>query len=302
MQLIILLGNTNDGNGELSEISKARCAVAITTVKKQSTARILPTGGFGDHFNSSNAAHWRYLVKYLLSNGISPNSIITPQESSNTLEDALMSRRIAVLQKAASVSIVTSAFHLDRVRYIFERLFPDFHLEFLVAEDNSSPSVIEGLRQHELKSLDAIKREWVMIPLFDGKEFPRDIYGNAEKEQKHYDQISWIAMTGLLGAAGFLINHSHELYVSNASIFYRLVYFFVGVYFLFLLWNIYNRSAQTARTARRILSRIEIGYGQRGFSSSYQSQHFAFSQFSIRAITVLILIGAIFSLGLLLLM
>jgi len=300
MKLIILLGNTNSANGELSEIAKARCAVAISAIKNNSEYRVLPTGGFGDHFNTSNTAHWKHLTKYLMSQGISPDVMMVPQESSNTLEDALVARRISVLNKASAISVVTSEFHLERVRYIFERLFPDFHLEFLAAEDNYVRSKINELKTHELENLEKIKREWVITPLFDGGKFPSEVYTNAEKEHKHYDQISWIAMTGLLGLDGFLINHTHGLFSSNAFFIQKLAYFFTGSFLLLLLWMIYDRSAQTARAARRVLTLIEIGYGQRGFSSSYQSRHSIFFQ-SFRAVAAWILLFAILSLALALL-
>ena len=89
------------------------------------TWKIILTGGFGEHFNRSEKSHTYYLQKYLIERGIAPEIIIDSVMSTNTLEDASLTKPIIVKYNVDDVLVVSSDFHYDRARYIFEREYSD---------------------------------------------------------------------------------------------------------------------------------------------------------------------------------
>ena len=51
--IIILLGSPNDEEGQLSSIGIERANCSIEEYRKHPDYKILPTGGFGEHFNKT---------------------------------------------------------------------------------------------------------------------------------------------------------------------------------------------------------------------------------------------------------
>lgn len=58
--VIIVLGAPNSSDGRLSVIAKSRYDQAYQTYLHNPKAKILCTGGFGAHFNTTDCAHERY--------------------------------------------------------------------------------------------------------------------------------------------------------------------------------------------------------------------------------------------------
>jgi DUF218 domain len=92
MKVAILLGETNNDQGSLSDVAKARCQVAISLLNGDLDLKVLPTGSFGP-FNPSDKAHGQLLTDHLLNNEVSPTRILPYTNSTNTLEDALCARK-----------------------------------------------------------------------------------------------------------------------------------------------------------------------------------------------------------------
>ena len=122
-KIIFVLGSPNSDDGGLSDISLGRieCAVAIQALLPESV--IVATGGFGIHFNSTKTPH-RELVHCRLSELGFSLSVGGPDDllSSNTVEDVLMIAAFATSHGYERYSVVTSKFHLQRCRYIFDCL------------------------------------------------------------------------------------------------------------------------------------------------------------------------------------
>ncbi len=58
--VIIVLGAANSSDSRLSVIAKIRCAQSYQAYLHNPKAKILCTGGFGVHFNTTDCAHERY--------------------------------------------------------------------------------------------------------------------------------------------------------------------------------------------------------------------------------------------------
>lgn len=150
---IAVLGNTNDENGVISPIARERCDRAAEEYRQHPDAKIIPTGGWGNHFNLTNKPHATYTRAYLEMLGIPAAAFVEAAESANTIQDAKLCRPIVERHAFQRLIVVTSDFHLDRARFLFTREFPDLPIEFVPAKTNLSPEKLRPLIDHERRAL-----------------------------------------------------------------------------------------------------------------------------------------------------
>jgi len=67
---IVVLGSPNDSAGNLSTMGIERCQQALIEYARNPGAKILPTGGWGEHFNTTDHPHGFYVGKYLAAHGV----------------------------------------------------------------------------------------------------------------------------------------------------------------------------------------------------------------------------------------
>ena len=155
--MIVILGSPNSADGELYSIAKARCELALGEYAKRPDWKILLTGGYGPHFNTTGQPHAAYLKDYLVKRGVPGQAIVEFAESVNTLEDASLSKPIILKYRASEILVVTSDYHIDRARYVFEREFADteVHIEFSVSETDEGTCEfdLESQKKHEQEAL-----------------------------------------------------------------------------------------------------------------------------------------------------
>jgi uncharacterized SAM-binding protein YcdF (DUF218 family) len=160
--LIVVLGSPNTDQGELYSIAIERCDTALSEYARHPDYKLLLTGGYGAHFNTTHQPHAAYLKRYLMAHGIREDRFIEYAESSNTLEDASLSKPIALKYGARRLVVVTSDYHLDRARYIFEREFADTEINFLFSACRTDEAACQldlgALKKHEREALARLKR------------------------------------------------------------------------------------------------------------------------------------------------
>jgi uncharacterized SAM-binding protein YcdF (DUF218 family) len=124
--IIIVLGSTNDDNGNISRIGHQRLDKAIDLLNSIPNSRLILTGGYGSHFNSTDKPYAYYAQQYF-----DKNRIIGSVLSKDTIEDAQLSLPLIKSENPmATIHIVTSDFHLERVKYIFTRVLKLYDLKF----------------------------------------------------------------------------------------------------------------------------------------------------------------------------
>ena len=123
--VIVVLGSPNDDQGQLMSVALERCSQALAEFRENPDYAVLPTGGWGEHFNTTDKAHGFYVRQYLSNQGIPVSAFLPCAESSNTIEDAGKSRPILDPYPGAELIVVTSDFHAARARFLFEREFPE---------------------------------------------------------------------------------------------------------------------------------------------------------------------------------
>ena len=161
--IIIILGSPNSKEGVLFSVAKERCEMGLQEYMNHPTWKIVLTGGFGEHFNESEKAHAYYLRRYLIGRGLAPEVIVDSVLSSNTLEDASLTKAIVVKFNVSDILVVTSDFHYDRARYIFEREYSDANIRIRFSLSNTDESScgfdLKSQIAHEKHSLNKLKRQ-----------------------------------------------------------------------------------------------------------------------------------------------
>jgi uncharacterized SAM-binding protein YcdF (DUF218 family) len=156
--IIIILGSPNDEHGNLSDIAIGRLNRGLREYRKNDGYKILCTGGFGDHFNLTDRPHAEYAIKYLLQKGLGETDLLEIAESRNTEEDALLAKPIVEKHGMKSLIIVSSDFHMKRVKHIFSKIFEGYRLTFCEAKTNFTGHQHKVLKNHEERELKKIKR------------------------------------------------------------------------------------------------------------------------------------------------
>lgn len=159
--IIIILGSPNSKEGELYYVARQRCEKGIQEHQNHPDWKIVLTGGFGEHFNTTRQAHNVYLQKYLLERGLAPEVILDSVLSANTLEDASLSKPIIVKHQVKDILVVTSDFHYDRARYIFETEYSDTDINIRFSLSYTDESIcgfdLKSQKEHEKNSLKKLK-------------------------------------------------------------------------------------------------------------------------------------------------
>ena len=155
--IIVILGNKNDNLGNLSSVAIERCQLGIRELNKNHQYKLLLTGAFGDYFNTTQKPHTDYLQKYLYAHNVRKKEILGVVPSSNTIEDALYSHKIVEKHKVKDIIVVTSDFHMKRVKYIFDILFKGYRIRFAAAKTNTSSAQLQALRNHEKKAMTKLR-------------------------------------------------------------------------------------------------------------------------------------------------
>lgn len=159
---IIVLGAPNDQYGHLSDISMSRCDTAFAELKNKVEAKVICTGGFGEHFNQTQFPHARYCKQYLMNKGVDEKRFLELVESRFTFEDATLSLPVLKLHKIQTATVITSDFHMERVRLIFDGVFsltsPQITLNYCAAPTPVSEQVLSELKAHERKAIEREKR------------------------------------------------------------------------------------------------------------------------------------------------
>ena len=161
--VIVVLGSPNSEAGELSTIAKERSELALAEYAKRPDWKFLLTGGYGAHFNTTDQPHAAYLKRHLVSRGIPAQEILEFVESANTLQDASFSKPIVLKHGVPEILVVTSDYHVDRARYVFEREFADteVRMSFLASQTDQAACGfdLDAQKKHEQQALAKLREK-----------------------------------------------------------------------------------------------------------------------------------------------
>jgi hypothetical protein len=273
--LIVLFGQENETDGTLRMPAKARAEKAAELFRELAPGNetvILPTGAFGTHFNTSDLPHFHYLTEELIRLGVPRENILPGAASSNTVQDATEAWYRFKNGGHHRLIAVTSDYHAERVAFLLGRLSAsdDADIEVVPAP---TPSDYNGIdRSLEPEKIERLRREWVDVPsrTRDGRlpEGLPVVYQDAGREHQHYDTLSLAVVSAL-----FIVNaFAFSIIPGRGGWFYTIVLLILTAAIDLMLWSLYNRMADAARTARRVLNRIEIEHRLPGYSTNWRTE------------------------------
>jgi len=160
---IAILGSPNDAEGHLHSIAVERCEYALALAECNPDAWLLLTGGYGEHFNVTPLPHAEYLRRWLHGRGVSESRLLPFAESRNTLEDASLSKALVVDRGIRTLVVVTSDYHLERARFVFEREFADTDVTLVFTATRTREADcqldVAALKAHEKRALDRLRQK-----------------------------------------------------------------------------------------------------------------------------------------------
>lgn len=156
---IIICGSTNDLKGNISNVDIGRLEKGLKLLRQNKNYKIILTGGIGPHFNQTDKPYAYYAKKYLLNRGVCESDIMDLVLSIDTVEDAKLSKIIVDNYNVSKVIVLTSDFHMERVKYIFDKIYSNLSIKYEEFEYKDSEEVLNSLKKIEMKELELLKSE-----------------------------------------------------------------------------------------------------------------------------------------------
>ena len=156
LEIIIVLGSPNSPSGELSNIAKSRLDCCLKIFNKGQL--ILCTGGWGQHFNTSDKPHAYYGKEYLIENGLSEVDFLEFALSENTVDDAVKVKSILSSFNKTKLTIITSDYHRERVALIFNEIIGEHEMIFMDEKSDLTEEKLIQLIEHENRAIELIKQ------------------------------------------------------------------------------------------------------------------------------------------------
>jgi uncharacterized SAM-binding protein YcdF (DUF218 family) len=123
--------------GKVSSIGKERLDKAVTLYKKGLAKRVLITG-------KEAAVMKKYLAKQ-----VPAKVIVVESKSRNTIENAELTKEVIGKKKWNKLVIITSDFHMARVKYTFGKIMPKKKITFMASRTQVSKPKMAVLKLKE---------------------------------------------------------------------------------------------------------------------------------------------------------
>lgn len=155
---MVVLGAPNDHEGNLSQIAQDRLACAYHFYQANNDFKVVCTGGFGQHFNTTDKPHHYYAKKYLTDKGLPTDAFLHCPPSSNTIEDFQMTKDLVLEEKPDILVVITSDFHLSRARFLYHKIINYPKVVFIPATSSLSEEQLSPLLKHEARALKKLQQ------------------------------------------------------------------------------------------------------------------------------------------------
>lgn len=163
---ILVLGGSNDNNGNLNLYTKERCHQAFHLLNKnKEICHIHFSGGFNKKFNNTNISHSNICKKYFLTlTNINEKYIFLHEENNNTVDEAIHFGNYFKQNSYKEIIIITNDWHYKRVKYLFDKVFNFYKIKNYKIIGVESKSDTELIEKEEAKKIEQLKKnpygEW----------------------------------------------------------------------------------------------------------------------------------------------
>ncbi|RAJ77583.1 DUF218 domain-containing protein [Chitinophaga dinghuensis] len=158
-KLLIILGAPNDHLGNLSAIAKDRLTCAHDFYNANNDFKIICTGGFGQHFNTTEKPHYDYAQAFLMHKGIPATAFLNGAASANTIEDFQMTRDAVLAQQPDILAIITSDFHIPRARVLYHKIINHPSVVFIPASSTLTEAQLAPIMEHEVQAVKRLQEK-----------------------------------------------------------------------------------------------------------------------------------------------
>ena len=135
---VVILGGQNDHNGILSEFTKKRIEKFYEIYKCNKNLKVILSGGF----RFSTISHCK-IVRKIITKEI-PDIIIEKEfeQNNDTIDEAInLAKYFSKIDYSGQIIILTSNWHLDRSKYLFDTTFKNINkinLEYITTNENNT--------------------------------------------------------------------------------------------------------------------------------------------------------------------
>jgi uncharacterized SAM-binding protein YcdF (DUF218 family) len=160
--IIVLAGGINS-DGSLPDLTRSRVDRGIQHFNNGAARILIMTGKYGFWLDWQKQVPLRSeaeaMKEYAISRGVSPASIVAEQDSKDTLGNAYFTKRnILEPNNWKNVLVITSDFHLERTKYIFDLVLGgECSIRYDAVETILPPEKLEALRKQETKTMVILK-------------------------------------------------------------------------------------------------------------------------------------------------
>lgn len=160
--IIVLAGGINK-DGTLPVLPKSRVDEGVRRYKDGESSRILMSGKYGFWLDWSKEVPVRSeasaMKEYAETLGVRSDDILIEDESKDTLGNAYFTKiHILEPQNYRNVIVVTSDFHIDRTRYIFDLVLgPEYTVKYIGVPTHFSVEKIAILQDQEVRTIQVLK-------------------------------------------------------------------------------------------------------------------------------------------------
>lgn len=180
VSLVIVLGHGIDPDGKLPETAKLSVDTGVEVFNKTNSSKMLMCGRWSyiyDYVPKKTEA--QAMKEYAISLGLDGKNILIEDKSLDTMGNAFFAKkivkRIAGLEK---ITVVTCDFHVERAKYIFERIFGDgFSIEFVGSRTAYTPEQVAKRAAFEQETLKFLKKMMEGVPSGDDSRM-QEIFDN----------------------------------------------------------------------------------------------------------------------------
>lgn len=130
MTAVICLGQSFSNKKRFTSL-KLRVEKSVKLYKEGRGSKLIFTGGFTVTADISEAQLMSDIARAM---GVPHDTIILEEKATTTVGNAVYSKKILEGNNLESAIVVTSPAHIRRARYVFRKIMPDKHLEFVSSD------------------------------------------------------------------------------------------------------------------------------------------------------------------------
>ncbi|HEY3291903.1 MAG TPA: YdcF family protein [Anaerolineae bacterium] len=152
--LIVVLGHF-DNTVYLTSTGRERLAAGAALYQSQPGSYLAVTGCAPGHPRTVEVLAW------LSELALTPDELV---DSHNTAEDAFLTEALVQRYCPARLVVVTSDYHVERARLIFNQVFADIEIEVVGVPHRASDEERHDLLAHEQRALGALRTHGLYRP------------------------------------------------------------------------------------------------------------------------------------------